>query len=83
MFRINRLLSYAFLATTLLFAAANSSCSGRVRVYDEYHSDWHHWDHNEDVVYRSYWTERHEPYREYSKLSPGEQKDYWNWRHSH
>jgi hypothetical protein len=80
---IKRILSSTFLAASLLIAVANTGCAGRVRIYDDYHSDWHTWDHNEDVVYRSYWTERHEPYRDYNKLNKDEQKDYWNWRHDH
>ena len=83
MSRINRVLSSTFLAASLLFTVASSGCAGRVRVYDEYHSDWHSWDHNEDGAYRSYWNERHEPYRDYNKLNKDEQKDYWNWRHNH
>jgi len=27
--------------------------------------------------------ERHEQYRKYDKLKEKEQRDYWNWRHSH
>ena len=82
MSQIKRILSSTILAASLLIAVANTGCAGRVRIYDDYHSDWHTWDHNEDVVYRSYWTGRHEPYRDYNKLNKDEQKDYWNWRHN-
>jgi hypothetical protein len=80
---IQRILSSAFLVTSLLIAAGGSGCSARVRIYDDYHSDWHTWDHHEDVAYRAYWTERHESYRDFNKLNKDEQKDYWNWRHNH
>jgi hypothetical protein len=81
--RISRLLSSTFLGATLILCLAGAGCAARVRVYDEYHSDYHHWDHNEDVVYRQYWVGRNQPYRDYSKLNKDEQKDYWDWRHSH
>jgi len=80
---INRILSSTIFAASLMIPVANTGCAGRVRIYDDYHSDWHTWDRNEDVVYRSYWGERHEPYRDYKKLNKDQQKDYWNWRHDH
>jgi hypothetical protein len=83
MSRIKRFLSLACLSAGLFLAVGGSGCAGRVRVYDEYHSDWHQWDHNEDLAYHRYWDERHESYRDYNKLNKGEQKDYWNWRHAH
>lgn len=39
MLRIKRILSSACLAASLLIALASPGCAGRVRVYDEYHSD--------------------------------------------
>jgi len=81
MTRIERILGSTFLAAGLLIAVGGSGCAGRVRVYDEYHSDWHHWDHDEDGYYRRYWGERHESYRDYNKLNKDEQRDYWHWRH--
>ena len=82
MTRIERLLSSTLLAAGLLVAVGGSGCAGRVRVYDEYHSDWHTWDHGEDAYYHRYWAERHEPYRDYNKLNKDEQKGYWDWRHN-
>jgi hypothetical protein len=82
MSRIHRILNSTFLAASLLFTVASSGCAGRVRVYDEYHTDWHNWDHNENLEYRRYHDERHEPFRDYKKLNKDEQKDYWNWRHN-
>jgi hypothetical protein len=83
MSRINRMLSSTCLAASFLIAVAGSGCAGRVRVYDEYHSDYHHWDHNEDLAYHHYYDEHHESYRDYNKLNKDEQKNYWNWRHEH
>ena len=64
---------------------ATSGCAARVGVYDAGHGDYHRWDANEDRAYHSYWAEAHphDPYRDYGKLNQNEQKDYWNWRHSH
>ena len=62
---------------------SNSGRAGRVGVYDEYHSDYHTWDHNEDGEYRSYWNERHQAYRDDQNLNKDGQMDYWNWRHDH
>ncbi len=80
---IFRYLSSFCLVATLVITAASAGCAGRVRVYDEYHSDYHRWDHDEDVRYRQYLSERHEQYRDYSTLNRDEQKSYWDWRHSH
>ena len=83
MSQTKRILSSMCLVASLLITVANSGCAGRVRVYDEYHTDWHTWDHDEDGAYRNYWRERHETYRDYNRLNRDEQKDYWNWRHDH
>jgi hypothetical protein len=83
MFPIKGVLSSAFLAACLMIAVAGSGCAARVRIYDEYHSDYHNWDRHEDAAYRVYWNEHRQPYREYNKLNKDEQKDYWNWRHDH
>ncbi len=77
-----------FLGTILLTAAmlaplTLTGCAAHVRFYDEYHSDYHHWDDREDRAYRSWLGERHYEYREYKKLNHDEQHDYWNWRHEH
>jgi hypothetical protein len=83
MSQTERILSATCLAASLLITFANSGCAARVRVYDEYHCDYHTWDGNEDAKYRSHWNERHQPYRDYNPLNMDEQKDYWNWRHDH
>jgi hypothetical protein len=83
MSRAKRILSSICLAAGFLITAASSGCAGRVRVYDEYHGDYHHWDHNEDRAYHRYYDERRETYRDYNKLNKDDQKNYWNWRHDH
>jgi hypothetical protein len=54
-----------------------------VRVYDPYYSDYHVWDDHEVVYYRQWVGETHRPYREFRKLPPPEQREYWAWRHNH
>ncbi|MGA8540537.1 MAG: hypothetical protein WB566_13615 [Terriglobales bacterium] len=54
------------------------------RVYDPYYSDYHVWNHDEVVYYNQWATEYHrDPHRDFRKLPPEEQKEYWTWRHSH
>ena len=77
------LLGRSCLVAGLFAVVAASGCAGRVRVYDDYHSDWHHWNRYEDREYRGYWNQRHEPYRDYNRLNKDEQRNYWNWRHDH
>jgi hypothetical protein len=83
MSKLKQILSSTFLGASLLIGMSSMGCAAHVRVYDEYHSDYHYWDRDEDVAFRAYWSERHEPYRDYNKLNKDEQKDYWNWRHNH
>ena len=66
-----------------LSLTAMTGCAARVRYYDQYHSDYHDWNHNEDRAYRQYLSGRHEQYRDYDKLNADQQRDYWNWRHDH
>ena len=76
----------AALATTgsvVAVAATPKPQDVQVRVYDPGHKDYHNWDEREDRAYRHYIEERHEQYRKYEKLKEKEQRDYWNWRHSH
>jgi hypothetical protein len=70
----------SLLLVAVLFCAG---CAARVRYYDSYGRDYHDWDAREQVYYHEYWTERHEPYRDYGRLTPEEQNNYWKWRHDH
>jgi len=82
---MKRISSGAFMLFMGLSVALASGCAARVDVYDSDHGDYHHWDAHEDRAYRDYWTQNHgrETYRDFGKLNANEQKDYWNWRHSH
>jgi hypothetical protein len=54
------------------------------RVYDPYYTDYHVWNDDEAVVYRQWAGETHrDPDRDFRKLPPEEQKEYWTWRHNH
>ena len=59
------------------------ACTGRVRVYDEPHHDYHHWDRHEEAEFRVYLGERHMEYRKFDRLNAAEQREYWAWRHNH
>jgi hypothetical protein len=79
------------LSTLLLAAAMASSLAGIAcehhhyyRVYDPYYTDYHDWNGNEQIYYQRWARERQRnPHREFRKLSAGEQKEYWTWRHNH
>jgi len=83
MIRANRYVGTILLAAATLAPLALSGCAARVRVYDEYHSDYHYWNDREDRAYRMWLAERHYEYREYARLSKDQQREYWNWRHNH
>jgi hypothetical protein len=83
MLRMNRYVGHLLIATALLAPLAASGCAARVRYYDEYHSDYHHWDDREDHAYRVWLRERHYEWREFNRLNRDEQRDYWRWRHDH
>ncbi len=75
----------AFGKSIILVAALSTvgACTGRVRVYDEPHHDYHRWDSHEEAQFRIYLGERHMEYRKFDRLNAAEQRDYWAWRHNH
>ncbi|HVV47868.1 MAG TPA: hypothetical protein VHC72_21800 [Bryobacteraceae bacterium] len=72
--------SVAFAAVTLLSV---SSCAVRARYYDTRYSDYHRWNRAEVGPYNHWEAERHRSHRDYRRLSPREQQEYWEWRHDH
>jgi hypothetical protein len=52
-------------------------------VEDTDHHDSHHWDDKEAAAYRRWEAEKSAQHQEYAARNPQDQKDYWNWRHSH
>ena len=79
------------LSSLLLAAALASSLRGNrlrniiyYRVYDPYYTDYHVWNNDEVVYYNRWADETHrDPHRDFRKLRPEEQKEYWTWRHNH
>lgn len=80
-----------FVTSLLLSAAIGASVMGAAcaehhyyRVYDPYYSDYHVWNDNEVTYYHQWAAETHrDPNRDFRKIPPDEQKEYWTWRHSH
>jgi len=83
MVRGKRFFATILLAGSFLAPLAISGCAARVRVYDDYYSDYHYWGPAEDHAYRVWLAERHYEYREYARLSHEQQREYWAWRHNH
>lgn len=73
------------LAGALVSSLAGMACEHHYyRVYDPYYTDYHKWDRNEVVYYRQWADEtRRDRDRDFRKLRPEEQKEYWTWRHNH
>jgi len=76
--------------TVLLALAVAASGTGIAcehhyyRVYDPYYTDYHVWNGDEVRYYNQWAVEtHHDPHRDFRKLPPNEQKEYWTWRHNH
>ena len=74
-----------FLGAALASCALGTACAHHYyRVYDPYYSDYHVWNQDEVVYYQRWSREYHrDGHRDFRKLPPEEQKEYWNWRHNH
>ncbi len=81
----SRPLSTMLLAAVLASCAAGIACEHHYyRVYDPYYTDYHVWNNDEIVYYNRWAAETHrDPHRDFRRLPPGEQKEYWTWRHNH
>jgi hypothetical protein len=74
------------LAAALASSMASMGCAEHhyYRVYDPYYTDYHRWDGDEVVYYRRWAAENHrDPDRDFRRIRPEEQKEYWTWRHNH
>jgi hypothetical protein len=81
-----RFLSSCLLAAALACAGLGAACGHHhpYRVYDPYYSDYHVWNNDEVVYYHNWAHETHrDENRDFRKLRPEEQKEYWTWRHNH
>jgi hypothetical protein len=82
----SRFLSSCVLAAALTCSVVGTACAEHhyYRVYDPYYSDYHTWNRGEVVYYHQWAGENHrDEHRDFRKLRPEEQKEYWTWRHSH
>jgi len=81
----SRFLSSCILGAALACSALGTACAHHYyRVYDPYYSDYHVWNDEEIGYYHQWAREYHrDEHRDFRNLPPGEQKEYWNWRHSH
>ena len=81
------LIGTAFLAAVTVAGcgqqAAQPDPQAPTVVYDEDHRDNHNWDAREAAAYQRWEAERARPHQDFTRRPPDEQKDYWNWRHSH
>lgn len=54
------------------------------RAYDPYYQDYHPWNSSESVYYQQWARHNHyDPDRDYRRIPPNEQRQYWQWRHNH
>lgn len=89
MHRTHRYVASLFLTAALaapvsLMAAPVPQEAGvQVRVYDRDHRDYHNWDDHERHAWGVYLTNNHRHDHEYARSNRREQREYWNWRHSH
>ena len=71
-------------AAFVVMTAVAGCAEHHYRVYDPYYTDYHVWNHDEDVYYQRWAVETHrDPHRDFRKIPANEQKEYWTWRHSH
>ena len=82
---LSRVLVPWFIAAVLACSVIGAGCqSHEDRVYDPDHRDYHSWNRDEAARYNQWAREnRRDPSRDFRRLPPNEQKEYWDWRHSH
>jgi hypothetical protein len=84
--RRSNLLGTLLLTGVIAASGAGIACAEhhQYRVYDPYYTDYHNWDRSENGYYQRWADEtHHDRDRDFRKLRPEEQKDYWTWRHNH
>lgn len=78
------ILRLACLAGVLAVSILAIACAHHYRAYDPYYNDYHVWNSHEVVYYQQWARETHrDPDRDFRKLPPDEQEEYWKWRHTH
>jgi hypothetical protein len=83
--RKSRFLSSCILAAALATSALGTACATHYYTVDDpYYHDRHVWNDQEVVFYQQWARENHrDEHRDFRKLPAAEQKEYWDWRHSH
>jgi len=70
----------------MIVAAGLTGCAARVgygyTVYDPGYGDYHIWADPEPLYYNQWVIDNKRDWREFRKLKPDEQQQYWKWRHS-
>ena len=72
------LLSAALLVPMTVSAAAHDK-----KYYDRDAKDYHTWNSQEDRAYHAYVVDQHQQYRDFKKVKPAQQQEYFKWRHEH
>ena len=83
---MRRGVSALLLSLAMLSSMAGIGCAEHhyYRVYDPYYTDYHDWDRDEVRYYQRWTDETHrDRHRDFRRLRPEEQKEYWTWRHNH
>ena len=79
----HRTLSILAFTAALSAPALIAGCNDGYRAYDPYYNDYHVWNDREVVYYNNWEHDTHRNHVDYRKRKPEEQKEYWNYRHSH
>jgi hypothetical protein len=78
-----RILSGLLLGAALFVPVAVSAADHDKRYYDRQGKDYHQWNAQEDRAYRAYVEGQHQQYREFRRVKPVRQQEYFKWRHEH
>ena len=81
-----QILSGLLLGAALIAPVAVRADDNRNRekqYYDRDGKDYHTWNSQEDRAYHAYVGEQHQQYREFKKVKPVHQQEYFKWRHEH
>ena len=79
---LSRNLASLLLSAALFTPVFTAGCAVHARVYDPYYHDYHPWG-GEVTYYQSWELDTHRDHQDFNKRSSADQKEYWDWRHSH
>jgi hypothetical protein len=73
-------------AAAIVLAASLAGCAARIgygySMYDPYYGDYHLWADPEPLYYNQWVMDNHRDWRDFRRLRPEDQHQYWSWRHS-